>query len=83
MEFKEFENPEQADYDLKVGNKSAKTTNVPVDNSLNTDEGVDLNALVDEMMTDFENPKPNVSTSGATINEFGEIIRPNNQGKPR
>lgn len=73
MEVKEFENPEQNDYDIKV------STKVPIfaqpnnnDDSLNTDKGIDLNALGDET---FSVPQMSGDNGNYTINEFGEIIR--------
>jgi len=48
MEFKEFENPEQVDYDLKVGINNIPPFTNTFDDSLNSEEGIDLNALDDE-----------------------------------
>ena len=81
MEFKEFENPEQAGYDVKAGVKNAKTLTPIVDNSLNTEAGIDLNALADADLDEFsleqlQTVKSEVSKGNFTINEFGEIIRP-------
>jgi len=71
MEFKEFSNPEAKDYDVKVGVKNLGTIKKNViDNSLNTDEGIDLNMLGQP----FEMPTP-TTESNATFNEYGEIVR--------
>ena len=75
MEFKEFENPEQKDYDIKVGVNNIESNSSVIDNSLNTDEGIDLNILGEN-----EIPIMNVDNPNVTINEFGEIIR---EGKSR
>jgi len=82
MEFKEFENPEQKDYDVKVGTK-ASTFTPPSNNNdaLNTDEGIDLNALCNENVPEFTIPTN--FNSNFEINEFGEIIRPEEKGKSR
>ena len=61
MEFKEYKNPEQADYDIKIGSKTP-TFIPPVDNSLNTNET-------------FEMPQVSGANPNFQINEFGEIIR--------
>jgi len=73
MEFKEFENPEQKDYDVKVGTK-VSTFTPPSNNvdTLNTDVGIDLNALGDKT---FSMPQASDDNGNFTINEFGEIIR--------
>ena len=76
MEFKEFENPEQKDYDIKVGSKS--TTN-PLTN-LSNSQGIDLNGL--EGMLGFTPPTTN-SNADFEVNEFGEIIRPEEKGNSR
>ena len=82
MEFKEFENPEQKDYDIKAGSKNTTTTNplTTFDNSLNSDSGIDLNALGD--MLEFTTSTTNSNTN-YEINEFGEIIRPEGKGNSR
>ena len=73
MEFKEFENPEQNDYDVKVGaNAPTFTPHYNNDDMINTDEGIDLNALGDEP---FSMPQVSGDNGNFTINEFGEIIR--------
>lgn len=73
MKFKEFENPEQKDYDIKVGTK-VPTFTPPSNNdaALNIDEGIDLNALDDET---FSMPQVSADNGNFTINEFGEIVR--------
>jgi hypothetical protein len=45
MEFKEYGNPEEADYDIKVGIRGAGTAVSTPDNYLNTNQGVDLNDM--------------------------------------
>ena len=71
MEFKEFENPEQRDYDLKIDSESVRPPSTNYNDSLNSADGIDLNALGSD---DFriEIPKSNANFR---INEFGEIIR--------
>jgi len=54
MEFKEFKNPEEEDYDIKVGVNNITPNSKVIDNSLNTDEGIDLNALGGEEINEFE-----------------------------
>jgi len=71
MEFKEFDNPEKLDYDLNVGIKNA---NLPVgtpDNSLNSEEGIDLNMLGKEEFI----PESTEANFNGEINEYGEIVR--------
>ena len=72
MEFKEFENPEQADYDIKVGAKAPTFMPPTIDDELNMDDGIDLNALGDE---EFSMSQVDNNNIGFAINEFGEIVR--------
>lgn len=75
MEFKEFENPEESDYDIKSGSKNVNPSTIVVENSLNVEEGIDLNAP--QFYNDgADNQEPNFQ-----INEFGEIIRPEGKSK--
>jgi len=69
-EFKEFENPEAKDYDLKVRDKSLVSRKVMFDNTLNTDEGIDLNDLTSEFHAEI-----NDNPGTFEINKYGEIIR--------
>ena len=80
MEIKEFENPEKTDYDIKGRLKSIKTQPNKVDNSFNSDNGIDLNALY-EYKKSLEMANNNERHDDFDINGFGEIIRP--EGKSR
>ena len=73
MEFKEYENPEQPDYDLKVGIQNPDPIPTKYNHDLDTDEGIDLNALGD---SDWIPPEVDVTNTGYEINAQGEIIRP-------
>ena len=78
MEFKEFKNPLQVDYDIKSGIKNVTTKKQIPDNSLNLDQGVDLNSLGDLYNQNFSDSNNNIE-----VNEFGEIIRVETTGRSR
>jgi len=66
MEYKEYLNPGAPNDDIETGIKNIKpATNNNPDNSLNTEDGIDLNDFANESL-----PNPT-----ATVNEYGEIIR--------
>ena len=75
MEFKEFENPEQKDYDIKVGNKNINNPSKTVDDSLNSEEGIDLNMIDEDYGKVPEMPIITNQNPDFEINEYGEIIR--------
>ena len=77
MEFKEFSNPEQQDYDVKVGVKSVPPVTVDDitkrigEKITELEDGIDLNALSEVEIPSGRHP----TKSDFYIDEFGDIIK--------